>query len=50
VSALGRVSQNFPELRIGVTVDVFICHALRDRGFVGALCKSLESAQVKIGK
>jgi hypothetical protein len=27
--------------------DVFISHALRDRGFVVAICKSLESAQVK---
>jgi TIR domain len=27
--------------------DVFISHALRDRGFVVAICKRLESAQVK---
>jgi hypothetical protein len=27
--------------------DVFISHALRDRGFVVAICRSLESAQVK---
>jgi TIR domain len=27
--------------------DVFVSHALRDRGFVVAICKSLESAQVK---
>ena len=27
--------------------QVFICHALRDRAFVVAICKSLESAQVK---
>jgi TIR domain len=27
--------------------DVFISHALRDRGFVIAICKSLESARIK---
>ena len=38
---------NITTICLRMAHDVFISHALRDRGFVVAICKSLESAQVK---
>jgi hypothetical protein len=47
VSSTLSVEFNITTICLCMAHDVFISHALRDRGFVVAICKSLQSAQVK---